>query len=87
MSCEMRVQLLSSSLTKLTVAVWPSPCFLCADVGGRALGGVAAVPSLAAAGVIWEMKDRLQNGKQESHLSMLMAQPSVVNWHEMPSAH
>jgi hypothetical protein len=58
-----------------------------ANVGGRAIGGVAAVPSLAAAGVIWEMKDRLQNGKPESHLSMLMAQPSIVNWHEMPGAH
>ena len=44
------------------------------------------MPTFAAAGLLWEMNDRLAHGKSESHLSMLTAQPSVVNWHEMPSA-
>jgi hypothetical protein len=36
------------------------------------------MPALAAAGLVWHAKDLLSNE------STLMAQPSILNWHDLP---
>lgn len=40
------------------------------------------MPALAAAGLVWHAKDMLSSGDQG--LAMLDAQPSVLNFYELP---
>lgn len=56
-----------------------------AKASGRVVATAAAVPAFAAAGMIWELKDQLHHDKDSrTAVSTLIAQPSVLNWHEMP---
>lgn len=57
-----------------------------AKTSGRVVATAAAVPAFAAAGMIWELKDQLHHDKDSrTAISTLVAQPSVLNWHEMPA--
>jgi hypothetical protein len=42
------------------------------------------MPALAAAGLVWHAKDMLSNDQQG--LSMLDAQPSILNFYDLPQA-
>jgi hypothetical protein len=62
-------------------------CAGSAKAGGRVVAHAAALPAFAAAGVIWELKDQLHHDKDSrTAVSTLIAQPSVLNWHDMPVA-
>jgi hypothetical protein len=39
------------------------------------------MPALAAAGLIWQAKELLSNDQGSSSLQ---AQPSILNWHDLP---
>lgn len=41
------------------------------------------MPALAAAGLVWHAKDMLSN---EQGLSVLDAQPSILNFYDLPQA-
>jgi hypothetical protein len=57
-----------------------------AKASSRVVATAAAVPAFAAAGIIWELKDQLHHDPHSrTAISTLIAQPSVVNWHEMPA--
>ncbi|KAF6250063.1 hypothetical protein COO60DRAFT_912436 [Scenedesmus sp. NREL 46B-D3] len=58
-----------------------------AKVGSRVVANAAALPAFAAAGVIWELKDQLHHDKDSrTAVSTLIAQPSILTWHDMPAA-
>lgn len=43
------------------------------------------MPALAAAGLVWQAKDLLSPSSEPTAVhSTLLAQPSIVNWHELP---
>lgn len=51
----------------------------------RTASSAAAMPALAAAGLVWQAKDLLSpSGEPTAVHSTLLAQPSIVNWHELP---
>jgi hypothetical protein len=51
------------------------------------VANAAVLPAFAAAGVIWELKDQLHHDKDSrTAVSTLIAQPSILNWHDMPVA-
>jgi len=41
----------------------------------------AAMPAMAAAGLVWKAKELLSN---ETETPSLASQPSIINWHDMP---
>jgi len=43
----------------------------------------AAMPAMAAAGLVWKTKDLLTKGS-EGEAPSLLSQPSILNWHDMP---
>jgi hypothetical protein len=56
-----------------------------AKAGSRVVANAAVLPAFAAAGMIWELKDQLHHDKDSrTAVSTLIAQPSVLNWHDMP---
>jgi hypothetical protein len=42
------------------------------------------MPAFAAAGLVWQAKDLLHNDQTAVH-STLATQPSIVNWHDLPT--